>query len=322
MPAKMPMPYIQQWNLIVERQVGQNILLKAFYLGNKSTHLWNQTEGNPAVFTGASTSTVANTNPRRMLNIQNPSSTAGGLVGSIAQSDPSGSANYNALILSANKRFSQNFSILANYTYSHCLDIADTANDLAFPQYQNPINPSADYGNCTYDHRQLFNTSIVAVSPKKWIEAWVRRVLSDWSLSAIISSRTGDYINPVSGADNSRTGVGLDRPNFVKPSRLSTRTITKWFDTTAFTANPLGTFGNAQRNSILGPAYVDLDLGFGRSFKFTESRDFQFRAESFNVLNHTNFLDPGSNLSAASSYGRVTSSNDPRIIQLSAKIHF
>jgi hypothetical protein len=322
MPAKMPMAYIQQWNLIVERQVGKNLLVKASYLGNKSTHLWNQTEGNPAVFTGASTSTVANTNSRRTLNIQNPSSTAGGLVGSIAQADPTGTANYNALIFSANKRFSQNFSILANYTYSHCLDIADTANDLAFPQYQNPINASAEYGNCTYDHRQIFNTSVVAVSPNKWKETWMRLLLSDWEMSAIVSSRTGDYINPVSGADNSRTGVGLDRPNYVKPSRLPTRKITKWFDTTAFTANPLGTFGNAQRNSILGPAYVDLDLGFGRRFKFTESRDFQFRAESFNVLNHTNLLDPGSNLSAASTYGIVTAANDPRIIQLSAKIHF
>ena len=67
MLSKMPMAYIQQWNLIVERQVGQNLLLKASYLGNKSTHLWNQTEGNPAVFTGASTSTVANTNTRRTL---------------------------------------------------------------------------------------------------------------------------------------------------------------------------------------------------------------------------------------------------------------
>jgi hypothetical protein len=108
----------------------------------------------------------------------------------------------------------------------------------------------------------------------------------------------------------------------VKSSRLSTRTITKFFDTTAFTQNPLGTFGNAQRNSILGPAYINLDLGFGRRFKFTESRDFQFRAEAFNVLNHTNLSDPGSNLSAASTYGRVTASSDPRIIQLSAKIHF
>jgi outer membrane receptor protein involved in Fe transport len=322
MKPKMPMPYIQQWNLIVERQVWKDVLLKAAYLGNNSTHLWNQTEGNPAVFTGAATSTVANTNTRRVLYTQKPSSTAGGLVGSIAQADPTGTANYNALMLSANKRFSQNFSVLANYTYSHCLDIADTANDLAFPQYQNPVNSSAEYGNCTYDHRQIFNTSIVATSPNKSSKVWVRRLLSDWDLSAIISSRTGDFLNPLSGADNSRTGVGLDRPNYVRSSRLSTRTIAKWFDTTAFTSNPLGTFGNAQRNSILGPAYIDVDLGFGRRFKFTESTDFQFRAESFNVFNHTNFLDPGTNLSAASTYGRVTAAADPRIIQLSGKIHF
>jgi hypothetical protein len=170
----MPTPYIQQWNLIVERQAWKNVLFKAAYLGNKSTHLWNQTEANPAVFTGASTSNVANTNSRRVLNIQNPSPTAGGLVGSIAQADPTGTANYHALMLSANKRYANNFSVLANYTYSHCLDIADTANDLAFPQYQNPINALAEYGNCTYDHRHIFNASIVATSPNTWKDVWVR----------------------------------------------------------------------------------------------------------------------------------------------------
>jgi hypothetical protein len=322
MPPSMPTAYISQWNLVVERQLGKNLLLKASYIGNKSTHLWNQTEANPAVFTGASTSTVANTNSRRGLNRQNPSPTAGGLVGPIAQADPSGTANYQGLILSVNKRYSQNFSILANYTYSHCLDIADNANDLAFPQYQNPLNPAGEYGKCTYDHRHNFNTSIVASSPSNWKDTWTRRLLSDWGLLAIVSARSGDWVNPVSGADNSRTGIGNDRPNVVTNSRLSQRTIAKWFNTAAFTPNPLGTFGNAQRNSILGPAYIDFDLGFTRSFRFTETKDFEFRAEAFNVLNHTNLNDPGTNLSASSTYGKITSSADPRIIQLSGKIRF
>jgi hypothetical protein len=322
MPPTMPTAYISQWNLVVERQMGQNLLLKASYIGNKSTHLWNQTEGNPAVFTGSSTSTVANTNTRRVLYRQNPSPTAGGLVGPIAQADPSGTANYQGVILSANKRYSQDFSILANYTYSHCLDIADNANDLAFPQYQNPINPAGEYGNCTYDHRHLFNTSIVASSSSNWKDAWKRRLLGGWSLLVIFSARSGDWVNPVSGADNSRTGIGNDRPNFVTNSRLSDRTITKWFNTAAFSPNPIGTFGNVHRNSILGPAYIDLDTGFTKSFRFTESKEFEFRAESFNVLNHTNFNNPGTNQSATSTFGKITSSYDPRIIQLSGKVRF
>jgi hypothetical protein len=322
MTPSMTTPYVSQWNFVVERQLGQNLLVKASYIGNKSTHLWNQTEGNPAVFTGASTSTVANTNSRRVLNRENSSPTAGGLVGSIAQADPSGTANYEGLIFSVNKRYSRNFSVLANYTYSHCLDIADNGNDLAFPQYQNPTNAAAEYGNCSYDHRENFNTSIVASSPTHWNDAWKRRLFGNWGLLVIFSARSGDWLNPLSGADNSRTGVNLDRPNYVSSSRLSQRTITKWFNTAAFTSNPLGTFGNAQRNSILGPAYIDLDTGFTRDFKFTESKDFEFRAESFNVMNHTNLNDPGTNLSASSSYAKITSSGDPRIIQLSGKIRF
>jgi hypothetical protein len=256
------------------------------------------------------------------LNRENSSPTAGGLVGSIAQADPSGTANYEGLIFSVNKRYSRNFSVLANYTYSHCLDIADNGNDLAFPQYQNPTNAAAEYGNCSYDHRENFNTSIVASSPTHWNDAWKRRLFGNWGLLVIFSARSGDWLNPLSGADNSRTGVNLDRPNYVSSSRLSQRTITKWFNTAAFTSNPLGTFGNAQRNSILGPAYIDLDTGFTRDFKFTESKDFEFRAESFNVMNHTNLNDPGTNLSASSSYAKITSSGDPRIIQLSGKIRF
>jgi len=323
MLPSMPTPYVQQWNFAVEGQALPNLLLKATYIGNKGTHLWNQTEANPAVYTGSpTTSTVATTSTRRVLYRENPSPTAGGLVGSIAQADPEGTSNYNAIIISANKRFSQNFSVLSNYTWSHCLNIADNANDLAFPQYQNPNDASAEYGPCSYDHRHIMTLSIVAISPNKYANAFARRLLSDWEVSTIFRTQSGEFLNAVSGADNSRTGVGNDRPNFVRPSRLQARTIAAWFDKTAFTQNPIGTFGNVRRNTILGPAFNGFDLGFGRKVKFTESLDFQFRAEAFNVLNHTNFSDPGSNLSNASTFAKITASGDPRIIQLSAKIHF
>jgi outer membrane receptor protein involved in Fe transport len=323
MPSKMATPYVQQWNFAFEHQATPNLLLKATYMGNKGTSMWNQTEANPAVYTGSpATSTVATTNTRRMLYRENSSATAGGLVGSIAQADPTGTSNYNALIVSATKRFSNNFSVLSNYTWSKCLNIADNGNDLAFPQYQNPTNSSAEYGPCSYDHRHIATTSIVAMSPNRYGNAFARKILSDWDVSTIFRAQSGDLLNVVSGADNSRTGVGNDRPNFVRSARLEKRTIAMFFDTAAFTQNPIGTFGNLGRNTVLGPAFIGFDLGLGRKIKFTESRDFQIRAEAFNVLNHTNLSDPGTNMSAASTFGRITAAADPRIIQLSAKIHF
>jgi hypothetical protein len=321
MPAQMPTPYTQQWNLVFKHQIGPNWLISASYIGNSTTHVWNQTEANPAVFLGAANSTVANTNQRRVLYLQNPSATAGALVGSIAQADPGGTANYNGIILSANHRFSQNFSILANWTFSHCLDQADGSNDLAFPQYMIPNNRNRDYGNCTYDHRHIVNTSFLYSTPSNWSNAWVRRIVGGWEFSTIFSAYSGDYLNPSAGQDNSRTGVGNDRPNVSGPSLLSDRTIARFFNTSVFSQAPLGTFGNAGRNTILGPSFVNFDLGVGRRVRFVESKEFELRFEFFNVLNHPNFNDPSTTLTSAN-FGRLTSAADPRIIQLSAKLHF
>jgi hypothetical protein len=317
----MPTPYTEQWNLVLERQFGQHWLISASYIGNESTHIWNQTEGNPAVFLGAANSTVANTNQRRVLYLENPSPTAGGLIGSIAQADPYGTANYNGLILSVNHRFNRGFSILGNWTYSHCLDEADNSNDLAFPQYQNPTNRAADYGNCTFDHRQIYNASILYATPTNWSNAFLRRALGGWELSTIFSAYTGDYLNPLAGKDNSRTGVGNDRGNASGSSRLSHRTIAQFFNTSVFSQNALGTFGNAGRNSILGPGFVNFDLGVARHIRFTESKDVELRAEFFNVFNHANFLDPSATISS-STFGKITSAADPRILQFSGKFHF
>jgi len=321
MPAQMPTPYTQQWNLVVQRQLGPNWLISASYIGNSTTHIWNQTEANPAVFLGAANSTVANTNQRRVLYRQNPSANAGALVGSIAQADPGGTANYNGIIISANHRFSQNFSILANWTFSHCLDQADGSNDLAFPQYMIPNDRNRDYGNCTYDHRHIVNTSFLYSTPSNWSNPWVRRIVGGWEFSTIFSAYSGDYLNPSAGQDNSRTGVGNDRPNVSGPSLLSNRTIGRFFNTSVFSQAPLGTFGNAGRNTILGPSFVNFDLGVGRRVRFVESKEFELRFEFFNVLNHPNFNDPSTTLTSAN-FGRLTSAADPRIIQLSAKLHF
>lgn len=321
MPAQMPTPYTQQWNLVVQRQLGPNWLISGSYIGNNTIHVWNQTEANPGVFLGAANSSVANTNQRRVLYLLNPSPNAGTLVGSIAQADPGGTSNYNGIILSANHRFSQNFSILGNWTFSHCLNQADGSNDLAFPQYMVPNNRNRDYGNCAYDHRHIFNASFLYSTPTNWGNGFLRKVAGGWEISTIFSAYSGDYLNPLAGLDNSRTGVGNDRANVSGSPVLPSRTIAKFFDTSVFTQAPLGTFGNAGRNSILGPSFVNFDLGVARRITFTEAIGLEIRSEFFDVLNHPNFNDPSATLTSAT-FGRITSAADPRIIQLSAKLHF
>ena len=106
-PLNMRPTYLQQWNLSVQRQVGE-WLFAGSYLGNKATHLWTAREGNPAVY--SSTATLGNTNQRRVLYLQNQAN--GQYYGTIGQLDDGGNANYNGMLISAQRRLSGNFSVL------------------------------------------------------------------------------------------------------------------------------------------------------------------------------------------------------------------
>jgi hypothetical protein len=104
------------------------------------------------------------------------------------------------------------------------------------------------------------------------------------------------------------------------PYLRNTKTL-QWIDGAAFVPNAPGTFGNAGYNSLLGPAAFNMDTNLTRLFKIRESQRFELRFEFFNVLNHTNFNNPVTNLRSAT-FGRIQSAGDPRIIQFAAKYSF
>jgi hypothetical protein len=97
-----------------------------------------------------------------------------------------------------------------------------------------------------------------------------------------------------------------------------------WFNRTAFSAPPANSFrvGNERRGVIEGPGFNRLDLGLFRNFKIYERVVFQLRGEGFNVLNHTNWQAVGTTATTSSSFGQVTSTRDPRILQVAGKITF
>jgi hypothetical protein len=118
-----------------------------------------------------------------------------------------------------------------------------------------------------------------------------------------------------------------DRPNLVpgQNPNAGPKTVTQWFNTAAFTTTiPEYTFGDAGRNLITGPGYVDIDVALQRQFQLTERFAMQFRAESFDVANKPNFYNPtGASLQAgSSSFGTITQANDPREMQFSVKVLF
>src|SRR5581483_4269611 len=196
-------------------------------------------------------------------------------------------ANYNALLASVEHRFAKNYTFLANYTWSKCLGIAPITS-LGNPGVvQDPNNVRGDYGPCTYDVPKLFNVSVVYLS-KFTGGRFLSHLLSNWNVAPLARYQSGLPVNPISGKDNSLTGVNNDRPN-VNPNQ-STYTgaphglLYQYVNPNLYTPNATGTYGNAGHNSLRGPGYFDIDVALTREFHLREKLTLQSRGEAFNVL--------------------------------------
>jgi Carboxypeptidase regulatory-like domain len=154
LPLNLHHPYMQQWNLSLQRQLGNDWVVTADYLGNRGVHLRAGTEYNPAIYIPGK-STIANTQTRRMLTQRN--STTGPYYSTITQMDDGVSTTYNALRLTTQHRFNHGYTLLAAYTYSRCMQDTETlGNKLQGNNESNPYNRMADYGPCDYDLRNSF----------------------------------------------------------------------------------------------------------------------------------------------------------------------
>ena len=329
---------LQQWNFSIQKQVARDWLVSATYIGNKTTHQWLSREIDPAIYIpgGPCTlfgvrynpcSSTASTNARRVLALNNPAQ--GQYFGSISYVDDGGNASYNGLLLVLQHRFSHNFSALAIYTWSHCLDQGEANQDIT-NLYQNPYDRRAEWGNCASDRRQMFNLSLVAQSPV-YHNKWLQMVIGNWTTSAIFTAASGAWLNVIDGTDVPLTGAGADRPNVVASTTVANQTINQWFNTAAFVQQATGTYGNTGRNTILGPGNWNLDAALWRSFPLTERLRLDIRGEGFNVLNHTRWgtigatsatSNPGTSLASGTTFGKITSALDPRIMQIAMKLTF
>jgi hypothetical protein len=325
LPLNIRPTYMQQWNLSYQRQLGKDWLVSATYLGNHTVHMWLSQELNQAVYIpgicGAQPcSTVANTQQRRLLTSENP--TWGPFYGNLDTPYDGGNIEYNALLLTVRHRFSQHFTLLSNYTWSHCIGDGDDQGELETSQFQNSNDIAADRGNCSSDIRQIFNTSVVATSPT-FHDKWAQRLLGNWQFSPIISVASGPWFTVYTGTDNSLSGNDLDRPNQVLPNAYApNKGVSLWLNPAAFAPNALGTFGDSGRNAYLGPGTVGIDMALSRFFPLgNETRKLEFRFEAFNVINHPNFQVPDSTLSD-STFGQILSAGDPRILQFALKLYF
>jgi len=153
-------------------------------------------------------------------------------------------------------------------------------------------------------------------------------VAAGWQVSGIGTVQTGrPFTVFLLNSNTSGSFNNEDRPNMVpnQEANAGPRTVHEWFNTAAFTATiPRYTFGDAARNSVIGPGYVDVDLALQRDFPLFSRLTMSARAEAFNVANKPNFFNPvgASVLAGTPSFGTLTQANDPREMQFGVKVLF
>ncbi len=246
---------------------------------------------------------------------------------SIQQEENESNFNYNSLQIGVRLENKHGLTFQVAYTFSHELD--SQSNDLG--GVSNPFNISYDYGSGALDRRQIFNVNYIYQLPffNKSTNAFARIALGGWEISGITVVQSGapQPIN-YNGADTLGLGGGTsNRPNLV--SKVSyPKTQTAWFSKASFAA-PLapwngGTnqgWGNAKKDAVTLPGLFNFNIALFKTFAFTEAVKFQFRVETFNTFNHTQFsgIDNGFN---DGNFGQVTSAYDPRTLQLGGKLSF
>jgi hypothetical protein len=340
-------PTVQTWNLSLQRQLPASFLVTTSYLGNQVTHLWVEGNVNRAVFfpgapvngicsvgsyvlqaTGTTCSTTANTDQRRRLFLLNP--TEGQYLGNMATREDSGTANYHGLLVSLQRRASHGVNLAANYTWSHCIGDAATANATGKGGggYLDPNNRDFDRGNCggsnnsaALDRRHLFNLTAVASMPQ-FANPTLRMLGAGWQVSTIYRKSSGSYLTVLSGLDRLFSGfAGNQRPVQVLEDPYLDRNSFNYLNPSAFVQPEPGTFGNIRRANVQAPGTWQLDMGLTRIFQIRESQKLEFKAEGFNVTNSLRKMNPNTTLSN-NTFGQITSASDARIVQFALKYSF
>ena len=310
-------PQVNTWNLSVQRQVGK-WLISGSYLGNHTAHLWSSRELNPQTYipgncsagqyglTAAgpcSSTAAANTAARRKLTLLNP--TWGPWYSTVAYLDAGATSSYNGMILSAQHRLSNSFSVLANWTYSHCLADPSTT-ELTGPSYVDPENRAADRSNCSSDHRQQVNISGVLLSPRVR-NPWLGVLANGWQAAPIFHWSTGNLTSVTYGTDVALTGAGNQRAQQILPNVYGDGSITNYLNINAFLAPasaPKGVYATTRPLTVSGPGVMNIDLALSRNFRIREHQTAQFRAEAFNLTNSVMFGPPTGALNSAN-FGRI-----------------
>jgi hypothetical protein len=184
-------------------------------------------------------------------------------------------------------------------------------------------NSLAPYGLSFDSLNILHEYGLIISDYNSWMDyqSAVAHEAGNWQVSAIVSAQSGSFINVTTGVDNALTGQSNQRPNLVGSAIPANQNVNQWLVGSAFQSPTAGNYGNLGINAFLGPGVLQFDMGLSRLFPIGEHRKLEFRGEAFNVLNRLNANNPTATLNS-STFGRILTASDPRIMQVALKLVF
>ncbi|QNI31881.1 carboxypeptidase regulatory-like domain-containing protein [Alloacidobacterium dinghuense] len=307
-------PYSEQWNFGVQRQLNSSTAVTINYVGSGSHRTNVGGYYNTALTPGPGDYQARAPYPYSIPTFYDRSA---------------GFADYNALQVEFDRRYTNGFSYGVSYTYSKAMTEDDGWFGVEGSLPQNPYNPSGSRSVSGFDLTHVLSINALYEVPigkgKRFStgNGVLDYILGNWQINGLLTGRSGQPFSPTISSDIANIGNDFVYLNRVGDPHRSNRNAAEWFNTGAYQSPAPFTFGNAGRNSLRSQPYWDLTPSVIRSFPIWESLQFQFRAEAFNVLNHTVFSTPGSDLNNPQLFGVVTSTaNYARELQLSGKIVF
>jgi hypothetical protein len=309
------LPYVQVWNLDVQKTLPWNVVMNMGYSGSRGNHL---------DITSA---------PRTSLS--SPLTDPTGQVFNYEQS--AAYSKFNAGQLRFNKRLSKGISLGANYQYSHSIDDAGSVGGTSTVVAQNWQDLKAEEGNSSFDQRHKVSGTYLYELPfgkdKFWVTSGVgSHILEGFSVSGSFTFATGTPLTPTyqaAVADVTSGTAGTQRPNYTGVSvTAGAGSLKEWFNPAAFTQPPNNSTtpncpncGNVSRNSIAGPGTVQNNMALSKTMQLGDTRSTEFRATANNVFNTVQYAGVDTN-AASPSFGQVISAAAMRSFQFTARFRF
>jgi hypothetical protein len=307
-------PTSYQSNLSFQHEMQSGLLLEVGYIGNESRHL----TGNDFSLNQVAADQVSSGNTQLARPFPQFSN--------VTWINPSiGTSSYHAGFGRVQKRFSEGFSLLAHYTWSRFLDDVTSTDEFgSLVSYMDAYNRDLDWARSGSDVPHHFVATLLYEVRPFTRNRYLNAALANWRVGVLETVMSGPPFTVTTSANTTNAfPAGPLRPLLIGDPELPSdqRTLTRYFNTSAFVNPPNLAFGNAPRSVLRGPSLMTTDLTLEKTIALNSTLKFDVRVETYNLLNRTNFLLPGSVMGAAD-FGTISSARSARTVQLGARLSF